>query len=90
MIDFFLLIFDHALGCLFFGRVGVDVVVFCGIVLRNVFWSLSSAHTKKSFWTMVSIIRYVRNVRRTGIKEWWHRMQYIGDAKAGTLKGTDQ
>lgn len=39
---------------------------------------------------MVSIVRYIRNIRRTGIKQWWHQMQYIGDAKAGTLIGTDQ
>lgn len=39
---------------------------------------------------MVSFIRYVRNIRRTGIRQWWHQMQYIGDAKAGTLVGTDQ
>jgi len=38
---------------------------------------------------MVSIIRYVRNIRRIGIKQWWHQMQYIGDAKAGTLVGVD-
>jgi hypothetical protein len=38
----------------------------------------------------MSFIRYVRNIRRTGIKQWWHQLQYIGDAKAGTLIGTDQ
>ncbi|KAH7931256.1 NDUFA12-domain-containing protein [Leucogyrophana mollusca] len=39
---------------------------------------------------MVSLIRYVRNIRRTGIRQWWHQMQYIGDAKAGNHVGTDQ
>ncbi|KAI6033988.1 hypothetical protein PISMIDRAFT_313650 [Pisolithus microcarpus 441] len=39
---------------------------------------------------MVSFIRYVRNVRRIGIKQWWHQMQNIGDAKAGALAGIDQ
>ncbi|EGO01610.1 Ndufa12, NADH:ubiquinone oxidoreductase 17,2kD [Serpula lacrymans var. lacrymans S7.3] len=39
---------------------------------------------------MVSIIRYVRNIRRTGIAAWWRNMQYIGDAKAGTYVGKDQ
>ncbi|KAG8221377.1 NDUFA12-domain-containing protein [Butyriboletus roseoflavus] len=39
---------------------------------------------------MVSLARYIRNIRRTGIKQWWHQMQYIGDAKAGTIVGTDQ
>jgi len=38
----------------------------------------------------MSFVRYVRNIRKTGIKQWWHQMQYIGDAKAGTLVGTDQ
>jgi hypothetical protein len=39
---------------------------------------------------MVGIIRYVRNIRRSGLKQWWRNMQYIGDAKYGALKGTDQ
>ncbi|KAH8118485.1 NDUFA12-domain-containing protein [Phellopilus nigrolimitatus] len=39
---------------------------------------------------MVSFHRYIRNIRRTGIKEWWRAMQYIGDAKSGRLAGTDQ
>ena len=49
-----------------------------------------SKHTLSSNTTMVSIVRYVRNIRRIGIKQWWHQMQYIGDAKAGTLVGVDQ
>lgn len=39
---------------------------------------------------MVGIIRYVRHIRRAGLKQWWRDMQYIGDAKYGGLKGTDQ
>ncbi|KAJ3539256.1 hypothetical protein NM688_g6391 [Phlebia brevispora] len=39
---------------------------------------------------MVSLHRYIRSIRRVGIKEWWHQLQYIGDAKSGTLKGKDQ
>ncbi|THH12355.1 hypothetical protein EW145_g76 [Phellinidium pouzarii] len=39
---------------------------------------------------MVSLHRYIRNIRRTGLKEWWRAMQYIGDAKAGQHVGTDQ
>ncbi|KAI0034422.1 NDUFA12-domain-containing protein [Vararia minispora EC-137] len=39
---------------------------------------------------MVSLVRYIRNIRRSGIREWWRQMQYIGDAKAGTLVGKDQ
>jgi NADH dehydrogenase (ubiquinone) 1 alpha subcomplex subunit 12 len=38
----------------------------------------------------MSFVRYVRNIRRIGIRQWWHQLQYIGDAKAGTLVGTDQ
>lgn len=30
------------------------------------------------------------HIRQTGLKEWWRAMQYIGDAKAGTLVGKDQ
>jgi NADH dehydrogenase (ubiquinone) 1 alpha subcomplex subunit 12 len=39
---------------------------------------------------MVSLARTIRNMRRVGLKEWWHQMQYIGDAKAGRLVGKDQ
>ena len=39
---------------------------------------------------MVGIIRYIRHIRRSGLKQWWRDMQYIGDAKYGALKGTDQ
>ncbi|KAK1927092.1 putative cell viability protein [Papiliotrema laurentii] len=39
---------------------------------------------------MVSIGRYIRNLRQVGWKEYYRQMWYIGDAKAGTLVGTDQ
>ncbi|KAI0069226.1 NDUFA12-domain-containing protein [Artomyces pyxidatus] len=39
---------------------------------------------------MVGITRYIRQIRRVGIKEWWHQMQYMGDVKAGTFVGKDQ
>ncbi|TFL05548.1 NDUFA12-domain-containing protein [Pterulicium gracile] len=39
---------------------------------------------------MVSLWRTVRSIQRTGLKEWWRQMQYIGDAKSGRLVGTDQ
>lgn len=39
---------------------------------------------------MVSLARTIRSIRRTGLKEWWRQMQYIGDAKSGTLIGKDQ
>ena len=39
---------------------------------------------------MVGITRYIRNIRRSGLGQWWRNMQYIGDAKYGALKGTDQ
>ncbi|KII95912.1 hypothetical protein PLICRDRAFT_97459 [Plicaturopsis crispa FD-325 SS-3] len=39
---------------------------------------------------MVSLMRTLRNIRRTGVKEWWHQMQYIGDAKSGRHVGTDR
>jgi len=39
---------------------------------------------------MTSFARYIRNIRRSGVRQWWHDMQYIGDAKFGALKGTDQ
>ncbi len=39
---------------------------------------------------MVSLARTIRSIRRVGLKEWWHQMQYIGDAKSGTYKGKDQ
>ncbi|KIW09495.1 uncharacterized protein PV09_00372 [Verruconis gallopava] len=40
--------------------------------------------------TMSTILRTLRNLRRIGIKEYGHQMQYIGDTKAGTLIGTDK
>ena len=39
---------------------------------------------------MVSLARTIRNIRRVGLRDWWRQMQYIGDAKAGALVGTDQ
>ena len=39
---------------------------------------------------MVGITRYIRHIRRSGLRQWWRDMQYIGDAKYGALKGTDQ
>lgn len=39
---------------------------------------------------MVSLARTIRSIRRVGLREWWHQMQYIGDAKSGRLVGTDQ
>src|SRR5260221_1112040 len=39
---------------------------------------------------MVSLARTFRNIRRVGFQEWWRQMQYIGDAKAGSLVGKDQ
>ena len=39
---------------------------------------------------MVSLARYVRQIRRAGLKEYFRQMMYIGDAKAGTLVGKDQ
>ncbi|OJA19245.1 hypothetical protein AZE42_05990 [Rhizopogon vesiculosus] len=38
----------------------------------------------------MSFVRYVRNIRRIGLSQWWHQLQYIGDAKYGRLVGTDQ
>jgi len=39
---------------------------------------------------MVSLLRTLRSMRRVGIKEWFHQLQNIGDAKSGRLVGTDQ
>ncbi|KAH9947248.1 NDUFA12-domain-containing protein [Amylocystis lapponica] len=39
---------------------------------------------------MVSLHRTIRSLRRVGIKEWWHQLQYIGDAKSGKFMGKDQ
>ncbi|EOD50723.1 NADH:ubiquinone oxidoreductase 17.2kDa subunit [Neofusicoccum parvum] len=39
---------------------------------------------------MSYITRTLRNLRRVGVKDAWHQMQYIGDTKAGTLIGTDR
>ncbi|KAF8075994.1 NDUFA12-domain-containing protein [Lyophyllum atratum] len=38
----------------------------------------------------MSVLRTVRTIRRVGVREWWHQMQYIGDAKSGTYMGKDQ
>ncbi|KAI7777253.1 hypothetical protein LA080_003842 [Diaporthe eres] len=39
---------------------------------------------------MSTITRTLGNIRRIGLKEYWHQLQYIGDTKAGTLVGTDK
>ncbi|TDL29803.1 NDUFA12-domain-containing protein [Rickenella mellea] len=39
---------------------------------------------------MVSLWRTLRNMRRTGLREWWRQLQYIGDAKSGRFVGRDQ
>lgn len=39
---------------------------------------------------MPSLQRYIRSIRRVGLKEWWHQLQYIGDVKSGTFVGKDQ
>ena len=39
---------------------------------------------------MVSLSRYIRQIRRAGLKEYFRQMMYIGDAKAGTFVGKDQ
>ncbi|KKY24324.1 putative nadh-ubiquinone oxidoreductase subunit [Diplodia seriata] len=39
---------------------------------------------------MSTITRTLRNLRRVGVKDAWHQMQYIGDTKAGALIGTDK
>lgn len=40
--------------------------------------------------TMSTITRTLRNLRKIGIKEYAHQMQYIGDTKAGTYIATDK
>ncbi|MCJ1275611.1 NADH dehydrogenase 1 alpha subcomplex subunit 12 ndufa12/DAP13 [Puttea exsequens] len=39
---------------------------------------------------MSTILRTLRNLRKIGIKEYAHQMQYIGDTKAGTYIATDK
>ena len=39
---------------------------------------------------MSTILRTLRNLRRIGIKEYLHQMQYMGDTKAGTYIATDR
>ncbi|KAK3685198.1 NADH ubiquinone oxidoreductase subunit NDUFA12-domain-containing protein [Podospora appendiculata] len=36
------------------------------------------------------VTRTVGNIRKIGLKEYWHQLQYIGDTKAGVLVGTDK
>ena len=39
---------------------------------------------------MSTILRTIRNMRKIGIKDYLHQMQYIGDTKAGTYIATDR
>ncbi|KAI6379754.1 hypothetical protein MCOR25_001885 [Pyricularia grisea] len=39
---------------------------------------------------MSTLSRTFGYLRRIGIKEYWHQLNYIGDTKAGTLIGTDK
>ncbi|KAK1766268.1 NADH ubiquinone oxidoreductase subunit NDUFA12-domain-containing protein [Phialemonium atrogriseum] len=39
---------------------------------------------------MSYISRTLGNLRKIGLKEYWHQINYIGDTKAGTLVGVDK
>ncbi|KAL8817034.1 MAG: hypothetical protein Q9191_008223 [Dirinaria sp. TL-2023a] len=39
---------------------------------------------------MSTIIRTLRNLRRIGLKQYGHQMQYMGDTKAGTYIASDR
>jgi len=39
---------------------------------------------------MSTIMRTLRNLRKIGIKDYAHQMQYIGDTKAGTYIASDR
>ncbi|KAK3377531.1 NADH ubiquinone oxidoreductase subunit NDUFA12-domain-containing protein [Podospora didyma] len=39
---------------------------------------------------MSYITRTLGNLRKIGLKEYWHQLNYIGDTKAGVLVGTDK
>ena len=39
---------------------------------------------------MSTLMRTLRNLRKIGIKDYLHQMQYIGDTKAGTYIATDK
>ncbi|KAL8734844.1 MAG: hypothetical protein Q9166_001196 [cf. Caloplaca sp. 2 TL-2023] len=39
---------------------------------------------------MSTILRTLRNLRRIGIRDYLHQMQYIGDTKAGTYIASDR
>jgi hypothetical protein len=39
---------------------------------------------------MSTIMRTLRNLRKIGIKEYAHQMQYMGDTKAGTYIASDK
>jgi len=38
----------------------------------------------------MSLARTINNMRRSGLREWWRQMQYIGDAKYGAFVGKDE
>ncbi|KAK3996605.1 NADH ubiquinone oxidoreductase subunit NDUFA12-domain-containing protein [Cladorrhinum sp. PSN332] len=39
---------------------------------------------------MSTLSRTLGNLRKIGLKEYWHQLNYIGDTKAGTLVGVDK
>lgn len=39
---------------------------------------------------MSTIMRTLRNIRKIGIRDYLHQMQYIGDTKAGTYIASDK
>ena len=39
---------------------------------------------------MSTIMRTLRNLRKIGIRDYLHQMQYIGDTKAGTYIASDR
>lgn len=38
----------------------------------------------------MSLPRTISHIRKSGLKKFWRDLNYIGDAKAGTLVGTDR
>jgi len=38
----------------------------------------------------MSLPRTIKNIRASGFKKFWRDLNYIGDAKAGTLVGIDK
>jgi len=79
---------DFPLGCASTATVSLDLAI--SPSCRFSLGATIGGNITQTSSIMVSLLRTLRSIRRVGIKEWFHQLQTIGDAKSGRLVGVDQ